>query len=215
MSLVRASVRVCWASLLATTLVLAGPVWGQSANSARGNGSDTQKSPTLIESSPTWAELTERQQAALEPLAKFWPGMNQARKRKWLAVSRNYHELPAEEQQTMQERMREWVSLSPREQAQARLEYARAQTLTIDERRARWEAYLALSEEERKKLANHPPRKPKGAAIALHPVPAPKIVPPPQPAHVEGQGFSALRIDTDKIHPRTLLPLNVSGHASP
>lgn len=172
----------------------------------------------LIESSPAWSELSPEQQTALHPLKKLWPEINQAQKRKWLAVSRNYHELPEQEQLTMHARMRDWVRMDPRERSQARLEYARAQTLSVDERRARWEAYLALSDEERKALAEHRPRQPKGAAIALRPVAAPKITPPrasqpPQPAYVKG--FSALRIDTDQIHPRTLLPLNVPGHASP
>jgi hypothetical protein len=171
----------------------------------------------LIEASPTWAELNANQQTALNPLKKLWPEINQAQKRKWLAVSRNYHDLPEQEQLTMHARMRDWVRMDSRERSQARLEYARAQTLSVDERRARWEAYLALSEEERRQLARHNPRQPKGAAIALRPVAAPKINPPPaaqtqKPYH---QGFSALRIDTDQIHPRTLLPLNVPGHASP
>jgi hypothetical protein len=119
---------------------------------------------------------------------------------------------------TMHARMRDWVRLDPRERSQARLEYARAQTLSVDERRARWEAYLALSEEERKALGQHKSRQPQGAAIALRPVAAPKINPPPPAAQSQTpypKGFSALRIDTDQIHPRTLLPLNVPGHASP
>ena len=150
------------------------------------------------------------------PLKKMWPEINQAQKRKWLAVSRNYHDLPEQEQEKMHARMNEWVAMSPRERAHARLEYARAQTISVDERRNRWEAYQALSEEERKQLADQPLRKIKGAAIALRPAPTSKIVAPPQPVnHVAAHGFSALRIDTDQIHPRTLLPLNVPGHASP
>jgi hypothetical protein len=171
----------------------------------------------LIEAGPTWAELSADQQTALHPLKKLWPEINQAQKRKWLAVSRNYNDLPEQEQLTMHARMRDWVRMDPRERSQARLEYARAQTLSVDERRARWEAYLALSEEERQQLASQPMRQPKGAAIALRPVAAPKINPPPapQPQESHAHGFSALRIDTDQIHPRTLLPLNVPGHASP
>ena len=170
----------------------------------------------VIEPSPAWMELSERQQVALLPLKKMWPEINQAQKRKWLAVSRNYHDLPEQEQEKMHARMHEWVSMGPRERAHARLEYARAETISVDERRNRWEAYQALSEEERKQLADQPVRKIKGAAIALHPAPTSKIVTPPQAAdHTLAQGFSALRIDIDQIHPKTLLPLNVPGHASP
>ena len=170
-----------------------------------------------VEASPVWSDLSQHQQSALAPLKKLWPTINEAQKRKWIAVSRNYHDLPELEQQKMHERMREWVRLGPRERAQARLEYARAQTLSVDERRQRWEAYLALSEEERKQLADQSPRQPKGAAIAVRPVPVSKITPAIQVSNpAEGRGgFSALRLDPDKIHPRTLLPLNVPGHASP
>ncbi len=165
-----------------------------------------------LDATLTWAELSERQQAALSPLKKLWPDINQAQKRKWLAVSRNYHDLPDEEQLKMHARMRDWVRLDARERAQARLEYARAQTLSLDERRQRWEAYLALTEDERQQLAKHPPRQPKGAAIALRPVPSAKIAPPVnRPEPHQGTGFSLLRIDTERIHPVTLLPTKGPG----
>jgi hypothetical protein len=173
-------------------------------------------SPIKPESSPRWTELTPEQQLALTPLKKLWPDINQARKRKWLAISRNFHDLPEMEQQKLQDRMREWASMTEAERAQARLQYARAQTLSVDERRQRWEAYQALSPEERQKLAQHRHRKPQGAAVALRPAPRSKIITPVRrPETAAPQGFSALRIDTDQIHPITLLPLNVPGHASP
>ena len=191
------------------------PTWGGASTGEELNAAK-RTAGLVIEPSPAWMELSERQQVALLPLKKMWPEINQAQKRKWLAVSRNYHDLPEQEQEKMHARMNEWVAMSPRERAHARLEYARAQTISVDERRNRWEAYQALSEEERQQLAHQPARKPKGAAIALHPVPTSKIVAPPQVnTHDTGHGFSALRIDTDQIHPRTLLPLNVPGHASP
>lgn len=210
-----------WACVWGLTWALIGapPVHAQTPTQEPSNTSKSSKTARpLIETSPTWAELSAPQQTALNPLKKLWPEINQAQKRKWLAVSRNYHDLPEQEQLTMHARMRDWVRLDPRERSQARLEYARAQTLSVDERRARWEAYLALSEEERKALGQHKSRQPQGAAIALRPVAAPKINPPPPAAQSQTpypKGFSALRIDTDQIHPRTLLPLNVPGHASP
>jgi hypothetical protein len=189
------------------------------ANTAPASGHDpagTRRSVATVDASPAWAELNERQHKALWPLKKMWPEINQAQKRKWLAVSRNYHDLPEQEQDKMHARMNEWAALGARERAHARLEYARAQTISVDERRNRWEAYQALSEEERKQWADQPVRKLKGAAIALHPVPTSKIVAPPNVLdHATAHGFSALRFDTDQIHPRTLLPLNVPGHASP
>jgi hypothetical protein len=169
-----------------------------------------------VEAPPTWAELTASEQMALTPLHKLWPDINLARKRKWLAVSRNFQDLPELEQQKLQDRMREWASMSEFERAQARLQYAHAQTMSVDERRQRWEAYQALSLEQRELLAQQRLRKPQGAAVALRPVPRSKIITPVHRAEAGApSGFSALRIDTDQIHPATLLPLNVPGHASP
>ena len=204
-----------WAWLLA--FALNAHAQAQDAKTEPAPQAKALKAPA-VEASPVWVDLSERQQSALAPLKKLWPAINEAQKRKWLAVSRNYHDLPELEQQKMHERMREWVRLGPRERAQARLEYARAQTLSVDERRARWEAYLALSEEERQQLGPKAAQPLKGAAIAVRPVPAHKITPAPtvdQAKAKNGQGFSALRLDPDQIHPRTLLPLNVPGHASP
>jgi hypothetical protein len=206
---------VCGWLLLAGLTALAAEVAQPATLSTAGAPTEHTRA-TMHEASPTWSQLSERQKTALTPLKKLWPEINEAQKRKWLAVSRNYRELPEQEQQKMHERMREWVAMGPRDRAHVRLEYARAQTLSVDERRARWEAYQALSDDERKKLADASPRKPKGAAIALQPVPTSKIVTPPQAAdHTLAQGFSALRIDIDQSHPKTLLPLNVPGHASP
>jgi hypothetical protein len=201
-------------------LSLGALAWAQTAapSTLAGERPTAKTGKPQIDAPPAWTDLNERQKAALSPLKKMWPEINQAQKRKWLAVSHNYHDLPEQEQQKMHARMRDWVRLAPRERALARLEYARAQTLSVDERRNRWEAYQALTETERQQLAQqHPPRPAKGAAIALRPVPTAKISPPPaaSKAREPGQGFSALRIDTDQIHPVTLLPLNVPGHASP
>jgi hypothetical protein len=202
-----------WGGLSLTPLA-----WGQA--SERAETRSTQASPRSLTQSASgpldatlsWSELTERQQNALSPLKKLWPEINQAQKRKWLAVSRNYHDLPEEEQLKMHARMRDWVRLGPRERAQARLEYARSQTLSVDERRQRWEAYQALSEVERQQLAQNAPRQPKGAAIALRPVSAAKISPPVNRTEPQkGAGFSLLRIDTDRIHPVTLLPTQPPG----
>lgn len=201
-----------WGGLSLTPLA-----WGQASERAE---SRTPPSTSLSASGPldatlSWSDLTERQKSALSPLMKLWPEINQAQKRKWLAVSRNYHDLPEEEQFKMHARMRDWVRLGPRERAQARLEYARSQTLSLDERRQRWEAYQALSEVERQQLAQNAPRQPKGAAIALRPVPAAKISPPVTRSEPQkGASFSLLRIDTDRIHPITLLPKPGSGSST-
>ncbi len=204
----------CLLALFWGGLSLSPPVWAQGTERAETRtpkAAPVAAAPAL-DATLGWSELTERQKSALSPLMKLWPEINQAQKRKWLAVSRNYHDLPEEEQLKMHARMRDWVRLGPRERAQARLEYARSQTLSLDERRQRWEAYQALSELERQQLALNAPRQPKGAAIALRPVSTAKISPPvTRPEEKKGAGFSLLRIDTDRIHPVTLLPTSAPG----
>ena len=134
---------------------------------------------------PTWAELTPLQQQALAPLASSWNStISEAQKRKWLAISKNYSSLPAEDQATLNSRMNEWVALSPQQRAQARLNFGKtrelSRQLTPEEKKARWEAYQALSPEEKQKLAAKATPNPTGAATAVKPVSPQKlaIVPP-------------------------------------
>lgn len=125
---------------------------------------------------PLWAELTAEQQQALQPLAPHWNTLNVGQKRKWLALSRNYASLPAEDQITLRSRMIEWAALSNQQRVQARLNFAEVKRVPADERKAKWEQYQALSEEEKRKLAERAPAKPKGAAIPVRPVSSQKLV---------------------------------------
>ena len=134
---------------------------------------------------PTWAELTPLQQQALAPLASSWnTTMSEAQKRKWLALSKNYSFLAPEDQATLNSRMNEWVALSPQQRAQARLNFGKtrelSRQLTPEEKKGRWEAYQALSPEEKQKLAAKASPNPTGAATAVKPVSPQKlaIVPP-------------------------------------
>ena len=131
---------------------------------------------TLAVSKPEWKDLNPSQQLALQPLAAKWNGINEGQKRKWLAVSQNFNALPAAEQGRLHERMTSWVALSPQERSQARLNFAGARDLPPDERMAKWQAYQALSPEERQELAAQAPLKPPGAAIAIRPSAAQKLV---------------------------------------
>ncbi len=136
-------------------------------------------SPKAAVSRPLWTELQAEQQEALRPLAPHWEGLSEAHKRKWIALSRNYTTMTPEGQTTLHSRMSDWASLSFQQRAQARLNFAEIQRLAADERKAKWEAYQALSEEERARLAKRAgPRSP-GAAVALQPVPARKLAPIP------------------------------------
>ena len=125
---------------------------------------------------PYWSELTAEQQQALHPLASHWHTLNAGQKRKWLALSRNYANMSADDRTTLHSRMIEWAALSNQQRAQARLNFAEVKRVPADERKAKWEQYQALSEEEKRRLAERAPTKPHGAAIPVRPVPAQKLV---------------------------------------
>ena len=83
--------------------------------------------------------------------------MSEPQKRKWLEISKNYSALTPQGQATLNSRMNEWVALSPQQRAQARLNFGKtkelSRQLTPEEKKAKWEAYQALSPEEKQKLA--------------------------------------------------------------
>lgn len=145
------------------------------------SASGTGKVNNPVPSKPLWVELTPLQQAALKPLETHWENLGDSQKRRWLALSRNYSRMSAEDQRTLHGRMTEWATLSGRERIQARLNFAEVKQLSPDERKAKWEAYQALSEEDRRKLAEKAPVRPKSAAVPIRPVPAQKLVQVPPP----------------------------------
>ncbi len=129
-------------------------------------------------SKPTWSELSPIQQQALKPLAQSWNAISEPQKRKWLEISKNYPALAPADQATMHSRMNEWVSLSPQQRMQARLNFAKtkelSKQLTPDEKKAKWDSYQALSPEEKQKLAANS-AKTVGAAPAVKPVAPQKL----------------------------------------
>lgn len=138
-------------------------------------------------SGPSWAELTPSQRQALAPLASNWNTISEPQKRKWLEISKNYGSLPPEGQATLNSRMNEWVTLSPQQRAQARLNFGKtkelSRELTPEEKNAQWQAYQALSPEEKQKLAAKASPKPTGAATAVKPVAPQKLARVPSHAN--------------------------------
>ncbi|CAN5212118.1 hypothetical protein BH10PSE16_BH10PSE16_19120 [soil metagenome] len=112
--------------------------------------------------------------------------MSEAQKRKWQEISKNYSRLTPEGQATLNSRMNEWVALSPQQRAQARLNFGKtkelSRQLTPEEKKAKWEAYQALSPEEKQKLASKASPRPSGAATAVKPVAPQKLATIPVPA---------------------------------
>ena len=62
---------------------------------------------------------------------------------------------------TLHSRMSDWVSLSPQQRNLARLNFNKLQSLPKEDKKAKWEAYQALSQEEKRLLsaASMPPAK--------------------------------------------------------
>ncbi len=63
-----------------------------------------------------------------------------------------------EERERVRERMAEWARMTPAQRGQARLQFQEARQWTSEDRQARWEAYLALSDDERTALAGQAKR---------------------------------------------------------
>ena len=160
---------------------------------------------------PAWSDLSTPQQQALRPLSKLWPTMTAAHKRKWLAVSQNFVQLSDQEQITIQSRMQEWAALSPQQRSAARLNYAGAQQLPSEDKRAKWEAYQALSPEEKQKLAAQQSRPVGGGAPAIKPVASEKLASPP----IANSNKALPRIATNQAAPATLLPTTSTSATAP
>lgn len=127
-----------------------------------------------------WRELTPPQQQALRPLAANWGTLSEPHKQKWIALSQNFSSMPPPEQARLHSRMADWAALSPAQRSRARLNFAKAKTISPEERKAQWQAYQALSPEERRKLASGANARPVGAATAVQPVPPQKLAPIPR-----------------------------------
>lgn len=130
----------------------------------------------LLASGPNWGELTSAQQRVLQPLEKRWPFMGEVQKGRWIVLANSFDTLPAPEQLKLRDRMESWASLSAQQRSQARLNYALTNRMAAKDKWAQWEAYQALSDEQKRALAaKAAAARPAGAAPALRPVPAKKL----------------------------------------
>lgn len=109
--------------------------------------------PAIGESGPGWSLLTPAQQQALAPLQRDWATIDAPRREKWIEIAARFPRMPAEERARVQQRMAEWARMTPAQRAQARLQFQQARHVPPEERQARWQAYQALTDEERRALA--------------------------------------------------------------
>lgn len=160
-----------------------------------------------------WTALTASQREALGPLAESWNAFSETRKRKWIAIANTLPSLSESERVKLHERMEDWAKLSREDRELARLHFAQSKTLGKSDRAANWEAYQALSPEERQRLAAQAPSKPSGAALAVKPVASERLVPIPITRHTPESARSALTVQM-QLDPHTLLPRKVPANGA-
>lgn len=184
-----------WAQTPETATVVARPVTPASGAAAAG---------------PQWKELSPAQQQILRPLATSWNSLGVIQKGKWIAIAKNYPTMAPAEQEKLNGRMAEWAALKPRDRERARLNFAETKKIPPAERVANWEAYQALSPEEKQKLAARAPKKPVGTAIAVKPVPSGKLAEVPVTRRTPPQGPVAASgkpvVDRNTLLPRAPRP---------
>lgn len=129
---------------------------------------------TAQASGPRWAELSSHQRQVLTPLEERWPMIGSVQKRRWIALADGFDKLSEREQQKLRDRMESWSGLSAAQRNQARLNFAITNKLATD-KQAQWEAYQALSDEEKQMLAARAAPKVVTAAPAIKPVPPKKL----------------------------------------
>ena len=197
------------ASFLAVVLCTA--VTGAFAQTPQANAIHPPAGPSAAPASASnssWQSLKGSQKKALAPLAPHWAQLSPAQRNKWLAMSNNFDNLSNKEQAILHERMADWASLSPQQRAQARLNFNQTKTLDADAKKTQWEAYQALSPEDKKKLAAQQTTGIQGAATASQATSPRKIIPLPGksiPAEAANKSTTSIVIDK-----KTLLPTIVA-----
>ncbi|MDQ7990369.1 MAG: DUF3106 domain-containing protein [Candidatus Dactylopiibacterium sp.] len=144
------------AAALILALGLSLPVFGQ------GSG--------FLAGAPSWKQLNAQQRTALAPLAREWNALSDNSRQKWLGIALRFARLNAVEQARMQDRMREWVRLTPAQRDLARIQYQQLHSGTAAQREeleAKWREYSALPEEEKARLRAG------GRPVIRSPAPAP------------------------------------------
>jgi hypothetical protein len=162
----------------------------------------------VVSLAPLWNQLSVAQQQSLLPLATSWDSLSDGHKRKWIALAKNYPALAPPEQTKLHSRMAEWAALNPRDRELARLNFAETKKIPITDRAANWEAYKALSPEERRELAKRAATKPKGAAATIKPVDSGKLTPVPVTRH-SNELARQVQASKGAIDRRTLLPIAI------
>lgn len=153
---------------------LIAPSFAQASASAQAAPSGSAGAPS------DWTQLSPAQRQALAPLASQWATLAPSSRVKWVEVARRFPQLSPSEQARVQERMASWAALPSDQRGEARLRYQQSRQLPADQRQQKWQAYQALSTEEKQDLGRQAQRRHK-------PVMLPNNVPGPrEPAQAYG-----------------------------
>ncbi len=108
-----------------------------------------------------WSQLSASQRKALAPLASQWASLAPSSRVKWVEVARRFDQLAPSEQARVQERMASWAALPSDRRGEARLRYQQSRQLPAGQRQEKWQAYQALSNEEKQDLGRQAQRRSK------------------------------------------------------
>jgi hypothetical protein len=127
---------------------------------------------------PTWDSLTPDQQALLAPLQRDWAKLGPTQRSKWLNATPMLATLPQPELARLHERMRDWARLTPAERRDARVGFQVAKQVNAEQRQAKWEAYQALTPEQRQQLVDKAAARRHAQTTAASPTPKPLAAQP-------------------------------------
>ena len=168
----------------------------------------------FISSKPDWTDLTAQQRLSLKPLADNWNYLEDIQKRKWIALSVNFQTLAPVEQEKLHSRMKDWVSLSQQQRTQARLSYAQSKQIAQSHKAATWQAYQALSQEEKTKLALTEKHKSAPGSATTKSSPRQKLALAPAKLQMQKPVASVvanLVVDRNTLLPHALVPTDSSA----
>jgi hypothetical protein len=133
------------------------------------DGSTLASLPVTHSGSSAWRALSVPEQTALEPLAGEWDKLDAARQRKWLALADRFPRMSEVEQARTQDRMREWIRLTPDERRVARETYLRAHSLPPEKRAELLQQYQQLPDDQKAELAEQARLHHSVMAVRAHP----------------------------------------------
>ena len=140
--------------MLATGFAVHAQAQAQLATASASAPATTARS---AEQGPKWGSLPAATRGALAPLQDDWSTFGADQKQKWVELAAQMPSMSSDERQRVQARMTEWSKLTPEQRGATRFQFKQAKELAPTNRQARWDAYQALPDGEKKELASRAP----------------------------------------------------------